>query len=115
MQRWDLREIDMPDGTRDPVVLETADGARAVLIHIDAGQQLGEHEVRERAWIVVVDGRVQVSTDGEEFEAEPGTFMTFAPAERRAIRSAEGARILMWLAPWPGAGHYGAEERDLRR
>ncbi len=105
MQRWDLRAIDTPQGTRDPIVLETADGARAVLIRLEPGQELGDHQVRERAWIVVVDGRAQISTDGEQFDAEPGTFVTFAPSERHAVRSHGGARILMWLAPWPGEGH----------
>ena len=113
MQRWDLHAIEAPDGTRDPVVLETADGARAVLIRLEPGQELGDHEVKERAWILVVDGRVEISADGDSFDAEPGTFMTFAPTERHAVRSADGARILLFLAPWPGEGHYRAEEREL--
>jgi hypothetical protein len=30
----------------------------------------------------------------------------FAADERRAIRSEDGARVLLMLAPWPGDGHY---------
>ena len=113
MDRWNLRDIDAPHGTRDPIVLHTGDGARAVLIRLDAGQELGEHEVKERAWIAVVEGRVRITTDGEAFDAETGTLVTFAPSERHAVRSDEGARILMLLAPWPGEGHYRAEERAV--
>jgi hypothetical protein len=30
----------------------------------------------------------------------------FDPAERHAISSESGARLLLLLAPWPGEGHY---------
>jgi quercetin dioxygenase-like cupin family protein len=111
VETWDLTTIDAPAGTRDPVVLETADGARAVLIALAPGQELGDHEVRERAWITVVEGRARIASDrGDAVEGGVGTLATFAPGERRSVSSEEGARILLLLAPWPGAGHYGAEE-----
>ena len=60
MQHWDLLAVDAPDGTRDPVVVHQDDSARAVLVVLDAGQALGQHQVKENAWISVVDGTVQV-------------------------------------------------------
>ena len=30
----------------------------------------------------------------------------FEPDERHALRSDDGARVLLLLAPWPGEGHY---------
>ena len=87
MQRWDLTTIDAPDGTRDPVVLDTADGARAVLIVISPGQALGEHEVKERTWLLVVEGRAHVECGGDAIDAGPGTLATFQPGERHAISS----------------------------
>jgi len=39
--------------------------------------------------------------------------MTFEPHERRTIRSDGGARILMLLAPWPGAGHFRGHDRSV--
>ena len=65
MQRWDLIEIDAPDGTRDPVVLHSEKGARGVLIRLDAGQELGDHEVKENSWVAVVDGEVRVGAGSE--------------------------------------------------
>ena len=106
MQRWDLLELDAPDGTRDPIVLHSDDGARAVVIVLQAGQSLGEHQVKENAWITVLDGTVQITVAGEMAEADRGTLVRFEPDERHALRSDAGARILMLLAPWPGEGHY---------
>ena len=111
MQSWDLRAIEAPAGTSDPVVLHTSDEARAVLIRLAPGQELGEHEVKERAWISVVEGTVRVEAGDEAFDAPAGTLVTFAPGERHAVRSNGEARILMLLAPWPGAGHYRGEEK----
>jgi hypothetical protein len=36
----------------------------------------------------------------------------FEPDERHAISSAEGARLLLLLAPWPGEGHYRGQQRS---
>ena len=107
MRVWNLHEIDLPDGTRSPVVLDSED-SRAVLIGIAPGQELGDHQVRERAWVVVVDGAVEVDNGGTTISAPVGTLLEFDPAERRAVRSAGGARVLIVFTPWPGPGHYGS-------
>ena len=111
MRTWDLRAIDAPDGTRDPVVLDTKDDARAVLVALSPGQKLGEHQVKERAWLVVVDGTVVVSAGDETQTWGVGTLAMFEPHERHSVRSESGARILLLLAPWPGAGHFHSSER----
>jgi quercetin dioxygenase-like cupin family protein len=106
VQRWDLLELDAPEGTRDPVVLHSDDGARAVLIVLSPGQELGEHQVKENAWITVLDGSVEISAGGESVQATRGMLARFEPDERHALRSESGARVLILLAPWPGEGHY---------
>lgn len=106
MQRWDLLELDAPDGTRDPIVLHSDDGARAVLIVLAPGQSLGEHQVKENAWVTVLEGEVEITAGDETVAATRGTFAHFDPDERHALRSETGARVLLLLAPWPGAGHY---------
>jgi quercetin dioxygenase-like cupin family protein len=111
MQRWNLREIATPGGSRSPVVLDSDETARAVLIGLDPGQALGEHEVKEHAFLLVVDGTARIEAGQEAFDASPGTLVLFEPEERRAVSSAEGARLLLYLAPWPGPGHYRGEER----
>ena len=57
---WDMTTIDAPGGTVDPAVLTTDDGARAIAIRLEAGQAMNDHQVRERAWVVVVEGRAEI-------------------------------------------------------
>ena len=106
MQQWHLLELDAPDGTRDPIVLHSDDGARAVLIVLRPGQALGEHQVKENAWVVVLDGSVELTAGSETTTAPAGTLVRFDADERHALGSARGARVLLMLAPWPAAGHY---------
>jgi quercetin dioxygenase-like cupin family protein len=106
VQSWDLLSIDAPDGIRDPVVVVEDDGARAVLIVLRAGEELGEHQVRENAWVAIVDGTVRVTVGGESTDVDAGALLRFKPAERHSLASATGARILMILTPWPGEGHF---------
>ena len=106
METWKLPEIEMPGGSRSPVVLLSEDEARAVLVGLDPGQRLGDHQVKEHAWLFVVDGAARIRAGGEEIEAPAGTLAHFEPDERRSVSSDGGAKLLLLLAPWPGAGHY---------
>jgi quercetin dioxygenase-like cupin family protein len=108
VQSWNITEIEAPDGTRSPTVVETADGARVIAIRLAPGQELGGHQVRERAWLTVVEGSARVEAGDDVVEAGPATLLTFEPGERHSIASEGGARILLILAPWPGEGHYPA-------
>jgi quercetin dioxygenase-like cupin family protein len=105
VRSWNLQQIEAEGGSRSPVVLDSDDAARAVLIVLEPGQDLGDHQVKERAYLLVVDGQVHVEA-GEAIDAGPGTLCLFEPDERRSVSSEGGARLLMLLAPWPGAGHY---------
>lgn len=106
MRSWNLSEIEAPDGTRDPVVLHSDDEGRALMIRLDPGQALGEHQVKEHAFVVVLEGHARLGVGDDAVDAGPGTLAFFEPDERRAISSPDGARLLMLLSPWPGEGHY---------
>ena len=106
MRSWNLSEIETPGGSRSPVVLDSDEAARAVLIGLEPGQKLGDHQVKEHAFVLVVEGSVRVESGGETLDAQPGMLFTFEPDERHSVSSEGGARILLFLAPWPGAGHY---------
>lgn len=110
MKSWRLGDIPTPAGSRSPAVLHSGDEGRAVLIGLEPGQVLGDHQVKESAFVVVLEGAVQISSGGEDLEADAGTLVQFEPDERRSVTAPDGARILLLLAPWPGAGHYRAEE-----
>jgi quercetin dioxygenase-like cupin family protein len=112
VRSWNLNAVEVSGGTRSPVVLHSDDGAaRAVLIVLEPGDELGDHQVKEHAFVVVVEGTVRVAAGGEAFEGGPGTLLQFQPDERHSLSSEAGARILLLLAPWPGEGHFRGEER----
>jgi len=113
VQSWNLREIDTPGGSRSPVVLRSDETARAVLVALEPGQALGDHQVKERALVSVVDGSVRVESGGKTIEGETGCFFSFDADERRSISTETGARILLVLSPWPGEGHYRGEHKSV--
>jgi quercetin dioxygenase-like cupin family protein len=118
MKTWELNAVGVEP--HDPRILSSADDARIVLLHLPAGEELQEHEVHERARLIVVGGEVEVSTpDGERVSAGAGRLLEFAPGERRTVLARIDARLLLFLTPWPGDGHPGAmtleEKRSARR
>ena len=99
-------EVAAPSGTRDPLVVHSGNEARAVLIVLNPGQVLGDHQVKENAWVTVLEGEVRIAAGDETVDATPGMLFRFDPDERHSLASDGGARILLLLAPWPGEGHY---------
>jgi quercetin dioxygenase-like cupin family protein len=103
VQHWNLNE----SPAYPPEVLHSRDGeGRVVLIALEPGQALGEHQVKEAALILVVDGDVRVDSRDESVDAHAGELFRFDPDERHTVTSEGGARLLLVLAPWPGEGHY---------
>jgi quercetin dioxygenase-like cupin family protein len=107
MQRWDLKTVEAEP--HQPQILASADDARTIVLHLPAGEELQEHEVHERARLVVVDGEVDVTPlGGATVSAAAGHLFEFDPGERRTISARSDARLLLILTPWPGDGHPGA-------
>lgn len=107
MRDWDLLSVE-PEPRR-PLILASGEDARTVLLLLPAGEELQEHEVHERARVVVVGGEVEVSTAaGQTVAAGPGHLFEFDPAERHTVVARSEARLLLVLSPWPGDGHPGA-------
>ena len=113
MRHWRLPEIETPQGARSPVVLHSREGSeRAILIELHAGEALGDHQVKESALLVVLDGTVRVVAGDESVDGEVGTLFHFEPDERHSVTSDTGSRLLLLLAPWTGEGHYRGERTD---
>jgi redox-sensitive bicupin YhaK (pirin superfamily) len=103
MLHWDLRA--MPIEVHRPEVLQSDGEGRAIAINLPAGERLQEHQVHERAWLLVVDGTVVIENpDGETVDGGTGLLAVFDPAERREVRATADTRLLLLLAPWPGVG-----------
>ena len=104
MQSWNLQKLDVQP--HQPQVLGSDEEGRVIVIELPAGEALQEHQVHERAWLVVVGGKVEVvDSDGGSLDAGPGTLAAFDPNESREVKASEDSRLLLLLSPWPGVGH----------
>lgn len=104
MQTWDLSTLDVQ--AHQPQVLASDDEGRVIALTLPAGERLNEHQVHERAWLVVVSGSVEISEPGgDSVSGGAGLLALFDPNERHEVSASEEARLLLVLSPWPGAGH----------
>lgn len=104
---WDLTSLDLKP--RLPEILSSSDAARAIALDLAAGESLADHQVHERAWLVLLSGTVEVSSaEGERSRGGAGLLVEFAPGERHEVTATADARLLLLLTPWPGDGHPGA-------
>jgi quercetin dioxygenase-like cupin family protein len=104
METWNVSELGVE--ARKPEILASDGEGRVIAIELPAGERLAEHQVHERAWIVVVSGQVEVGTPGGKAVAGgAGLLAAFEPNERHEIAASEDARLLLFLSPWPGVGH----------
>jgi hypothetical protein len=68
---------------------------RAIVLDLAAGESLSDHEVHERAWVIVTDGAIEVNTaTGEHAEGGPGLLIELAPAERHEVLASSNAWLL---------------------
>jgi quercetin dioxygenase-like cupin family protein len=103
VETWNITSMDVEPSK--PEVLRSDVEARVIAINLPAGRALGEHQVHERAWLAVADGEVEVEHDGRTERGGPGFLAHFQANERHEVRATSDARLLLILAPWPGAGH----------
>jgi quercetin dioxygenase-like cupin family protein len=107
VESWDIRALKLEP--RLPEILSTTDSARAIVLDLQAGENLGDHQVHERAWVVVLDGEVEISSaTGQSVTGGTGLMVQFAPAERHEVAATSDSRLLLLLTPWPGEDHPGA-------
>jgi quercetin dioxygenase-like cupin family protein len=103
MENWDIRSLALEP--HRPQILRTDDETRLIALLLPAGEELQEHQVYERAYLVVADGEIEVSKDGSSLNGGPGFVSHFDPKERRTVRAISDAKLLLMLSPWPGVGH----------
>jgi redox-sensitive bicupin YhaK (pirin superfamily) len=102
MESWEITSLDVEP--HRPQVLDSEQEGRAIVIQLPAGERLQEHQVHERAWLVVISGAIEI--DGSEsVSGGAGLLAIFDPNERRSVRATEDSRLLLLLSPWPGVGH----------
>jgi quercetin dioxygenase-like cupin family protein len=104
VQTWDTRELEVEP--HFPQVLRTDEEGRAIVIYLPAGEELQEHQVHERTWLLVIDGEVElVGPDGTSVKGGSGLLAHTPPNERNVVRAISDSRVVLLLVPWPGEGH----------
>jgi quercetin dioxygenase-like cupin family protein len=107
MNTWTIPSMDLRPHA--PEILASAVDARVIALMIPGGESLDDHQVHERAWVIVLDGEVEISTNaGDSVAGGSGLLVEFAPHERHAVHARTDAHILLLLTPWPGDDHPGA-------
>jgi len=103
MENWDIRSLAIEP--RRPQVLRSDDETRAIAVRLPSGEELQEHQVHERTYLLVADGEIEISQRGSSVTGGTGFLAHFEPNERRTVRALSDARLVLVLAPWPGVGH----------
>jgi quercetin dioxygenase-like cupin family protein len=104
MEAWDLESLHVKPS--EPVVLDSDAEGRTIMLQLTAGEQLREHQVHERAWLLVIDGEIEITEPGGGSKAGGrGLLAVFDPNERHEVTAKSDARLLLVLSPWPGDGH----------
>jgi quercetin dioxygenase-like cupin family protein len=103
MDTWDIGSLEIQPHL--PEVLRSDDEGRVIAINLPSGEALGEHQVHERAWLVVASGEIELEQGADVVVGGPGFLAHFAPGERHEVRARSDARVVLLLSPWPGDGH----------
>ena len=103
METWDISSLGLEP--RQPKVLRSDPEARVIAINLPGGEALGNHQVHERAYLVVAEGEVEVDAGGRTESGGPGFVAHWDANDRHEVRAKTDARLLLILAPWPGSGH----------
>jgi quercetin dioxygenase-like cupin family protein len=103
MDTWDIASL--PVQPHQPEVLRSDNETRVIAINLPGGERLQEHQVHERAWLVVADGEVEVEEGEQTVAGGPGLLVHFEPNQRHEVRATKDARLILLLSPWPGEGH----------
>ena len=91
MNSWDLNTLELRP--RLPEILSSGAAARAIALDLAAGEGLADHEVHERAWVLVLDGAIEVTTAaGERASGGVGLLIELRPGGApRGCRVRQGA------------------------
>lgn len=103
MESWDIRSLAIEP--HHPQVLRSDAETRAIAVRLPSGEELQEHQVHERAYLLVADGEIEIAQDASSVRGGTGFLCHFEPNERRTVRALSDARLVLVLAPWPGVGH----------
>jgi quercetin dioxygenase-like cupin family protein len=111
MQQWDLAAPNDSERTGPRVLFSTSE-ARGVVIDLAPDEEMGDHRVRERSIVHILEGSLACTSGAGTSTCATGTLIMFEPSETHSLRALEPTRLLLVLAPWPAPEHYGRDEDE---
>jgi quercetin dioxygenase-like cupin family protein len=103
------QDLGRATGGRSGKTLAKAGGLRMTLVVLEAGVTLEPDAAAGGASVQVLDGRLRVRTDGDEWELVPGDLVALGHNLREPVRAIEPSAFLVTVA-WPeGAGAWDQE------
>ena len=108
------QDLGRASGGRSGKTLAKAGGLRVTLVVLEAGVALEPEAAAGGASVQVLDGRLRVRIDGDEWELAPGDLVALGHNVREPVRAIEPSAFLVTVA-WPeGAGAWGQEASSGR-
>jgi redox-sensitive bicupin YhaK (pirin superfamily) len=105
VESWDINSLGVEP--HKPQVLRSDDHGRVIALTLPAGEELQEHQTHEGAYLMVMEGEIEIVQDGQvDTAGGPGFLAHFQPAERREVRAGKETKLVLILAPWPAAEHH---------
>jgi quercetin dioxygenase-like cupin family protein len=105
------QDLGRATGGRSGKTLVKAGGLRVTLVVLDTGVTLEPEAAAGGASLQVLEGRLHVQTEGEEWELGAGDLVALGHNLQQPVRAIERAAFLVTVA-WPeGAGAWDQEAR----
>jgi hypothetical protein len=79
MDTWDIPSLHIEP--RHPKVLRSDDETRLITLVLPAGEELKEHQVHERSYVIVLSGEINAIHGNETVTGGPGFLAHFQPNE----------------------------------
>jgi hypothetical protein len=68
-------------------LLRSADETRAIAIRLPSGEELQEHQVHERTYLLVVDSEIEIAQDGSSVTGGIGSSRPSSPTSTAPVRA----------------------------
>ena len=91
-------EEEWREGRRNAITLHKGGGLSVVLLAMRAGDRLEEHSAPRPISLVVREGRIRFTAEGEAIEAGPETMLTCNAEVRHSVEALGDAVCLLTLA-----------------
>ncbi len=73
-------------------------GLRTLLLHLNAGEQIPEHQTRGAILVHCLQGNGVFSIPGERIELRPGLLISLPPATPHSVTAKQGTLLLVTLS-----------------